>query len=57
MRDAVKTVQEAAEALEAENNEAQKPMLRLNLREARGILVRCCTTICNQRRYLQPGKI
>lgn len=42
LRDAVKTVREAAEALQLAADEAQQPMLRLNLREARAILV-CCT--------------
>lgn len=40
LRDAVKTVREAAEALQLAADEAQQPMLRLNLREARAILAR-----------------
>lgn len=41
LREAVKTVRDAAEALQAASDEAQKPMQRLNLREARSILVSC----------------
>ena len=41
LREAVKTVREAAEALQMASDEAQKPMQRLNLREARSILVSC----------------
>jgi hypothetical protein len=44
LREAVKTVRDAAEALQVASDEAQKPMLRLNLREARSILVSCCSS-------------
>jgi hypothetical protein len=40
LREAVKTVREAAHALQMASDEAQKPMQRLNLREARSILAR-----------------